>query len=190
MIDMRKLLILIILGLLFGCQQNNKIEFNPIGYYQTPYSLKTGAPRQGTLIPKTTGKVILDEKYAEGLHELSNFEYIWVIYIFDKTKGWDLIVRPPESHHSFGVFATRSPRRPNPVGLSLNRLDSIHGNTLFVSGIDVFDGTPVIDIKPFLPSVDYVKSAKTEAAEVFLGHHDLDYINDTLVKVFVEGENE
>lgn len=187
---MRQFFILIILGLIFffGCQENNKIEFYPIGYYQTPYSLKTGAPRQGTLIPETHGKIILDEKYTEGLQELLDFEYIWVIYVFDQTKGWDLIVRPPKSHNSFGVFATRSPRRPNPVGLSLNRLDSIQGNILFVSGIDVFDNTPILDIKPFLPSVDYVKSPKTEAAEEFLGHHDEDYINDTMVKEFVKGK--
>jgi len=120
-----------------GCQQNQQITFYPIGYYETSYSLKTGAPRQGTLMPETHGKIILNEKYIDGLQELLDFEYIWVIYVFDKEKGWDAIVRPPESHHSFGVFATRSPRRPNPVGLSLNRLDSIHGNILFVSGIDV-----------------------------------------------------
>ena len=186
----RHAFILLLTGLFAftGCRQNNKTVFYPIGYYKTPYSLTTGAPRQGTLMPETHGKIILDKQYAEGLKELSDFEYIWVLYVFDKENGWDAIVRPPESHHSFGVFATRSPRRPNPVGLSLNRLDSICGNILYVSGIDVFNQTPVLDIKPFLPSVDYVKSPKTEAAEEFLGHHDKDFINDTLVKEFVEGE--
>ncbi len=164
------------------------MKFYPIGYYRTDFTLSTGAPRQGTLMPKTRGQIVLDKKYVEGLKELTDFEYIWVLYVFDKEKGWDAIVRPPESHHSFGVFATRSPRRPNPVGLSLNRLDSIRGNILYVSGIDVFDNTPVLDIKPFLPSVDYVKSSKTEAAEEYLGHHDEDFINDTLVKEFVIGE--
>ena len=64
------------------------------------------------------------------------------------------MVRPPESDHEYGLFATRSPRRPNPIGLSLIKLDSISDNKLFVSGIDAFGGTPVLDIKPFLPSID------------------------------------
>ena len=182
------ILILISLVVFSGCRQHNKMIFHPIGHYVTNFSLETGAPRQGTLMPETHGKIILDKQFVDGLKELSDFEYIWVIYVFDKEKGWDAIVRPPKSHHSFGVFATRSPRRPNPIGLSLNRLDSVRGNILYVSGIDVFNQTPVLDIKPFLPSVDYEKSPKTEAAEKFLGHHDEDFINDTLVKEFVKGE--
>ncbi len=139
-------------------------------------------------MPETHGKIILYKNYVEGLKELSDFEYIWVLYVFDKAKGWDPIVRPPESHYSFDAFATRSPRRPNPIGLLLNRLDSIRGNVLYVSGIDVFNLTPVVDIKPYLPSVDYVKSQKTEQAEEFLGHHDENFINDTMVNEFVKGE--
>ncbi len=170
--------------------KNKDMKFTPIGHYETPFDLKSGAPRQGSLMPDTKGKIILHEAaYIPGLKDLSDFEYIWVIYVFDKAEGWEGIVRPPESHHSFGVFATRSPRRPNPIGLSLNKLDSIKGHVLYVSGIDVFNGTPVLDIKPFLPSVDYVKSKKNERAELLLGHHDEDFIDSIAVKEFVKGEN-
>ena len=98
-------------------------------------------------------------------------------------------VRPPESHQSFGVFASRSPRRPNAVGLSLVKLDSLENNILFVSGIDMFNGTPVLDIKPYLPSVDFALSLKNSEAEELLGHHDKDFLNDTLVRYYIKGDS-
>ncbi len=165
-----------------------KIEFRQIGYYETPYSLATGAPRQGRLMTETKGKIVLNKKYMERLKDLSEFEYIWVIFLFDEVESWENIVRPPESDHSFQVFATRSPRRPNPIGLSLTRLESVQDNILHISGIDAFNNTPIIDIKPFLPSVDYVKNIKNESAEAFLGHHDKIFIDEIMVKEFVEGK--
>jgi len=181
--------ILFFIFIFFACNTSNeKIEFKSIGHFETKYTLKTGAPRQGTLVPNSKGVIILDKQYVDGLKELADFEYIWVLYYFDKSKGWDLIIRPPKSHHSFGVFATRSPRRPNSIGLSLVKLDSIVVNKIYINDVDAFDGTPILDIKPFLPSVDYVKSQKNIDAEIFLGHHNSDYINDTLVKEFVLGE--
>ncbi len=164
-----------------------KICFTPIGYVMSEFTKNTGAPRQGTLMPKTKGKIVLKEKYRKGLTYLTDFEYIWILYEFNQAKGWENIVTPPESHHSFGVFSTRSPRRPNPIGLSLVKLDSIVENVLYISGIDMFAGTPVLDIKPYLPSVDFVYSEKNMQAEVFLGHHDSDFLNDSLVKIFIEG---
>ena len=184
-----KIIILFIILFIVACKHPKIYDFSPIGYYKTPYSLTTGAPRQGTLMPKTHGKIVLDKQYVSGLKSLFRFEYIWVLYVFDKENGWDSLVRPPKSHHRFGVFATRSPRRPNPIGLSLNKLDSIRENILYVSGIDAFDKTPVLDIKPFLPSIDYMKSLKTEKAEKFLGHHDEYFINTIQVKELVEGKN-
>ncbi|HHJ09741.1 MAG TPA: tRNA (N6-threonylcarbamoyladenosine(37)-N6)-methyltransferase TrmO [Bacteroidetes bacterium] len=178
----------IIILFLYSCK-SDKIEYKPIGYFHSEYTMKTGAPRQGVLEPETKGQIILYEKYVAGLDVIDDFEYIWVLYHFNKAKGWDAIVRPPGSHHAFGVFATRSPRRPNPIGLSLIKIDSINRNILYVSGVDIFDNTPLLDIKPFLPSVDYVYSKKNKDAEIFLGHHDEDFINDSLVKVFVTGEN-
>ncbi|MBN2662759.1 MAG: tRNA (N6-threonylcarbamoyladenosine(37)-N6)-methyltransferase TrmO [Bacteroidales bacterium] len=169
-----------------SCSQE-KVTYQPIGYFVSEFTKNTGAPRQGILMPETKGQILLKEEYVEGLAELSDFEYIWVIFDFNQAKGWENIVRPPESKHTFGIFATRSPRRPNPIGLSLVKLDSIQNNILFVSGVDIFNGTPILDIKPYLPSVDFVYSQKNMQAEVFLGHHSNDFLTDSLVKIFIEG---
>ncbi|MEN8122425.1 MAG: tRNA (N6-threonylcarbamoyladenosine(37)-N6)-methyltransferase TrmO [Bacteroidota bacterium] len=164
------------------------VNYKPIGYFSTGYSTETGAPRQGVLQPDSHGTIILDEKYKGALNNLDQFEYIFVLFHFHEAKGWENTVAPPESEHEFGLFATRSPRRPNPIGLSLIKLDSIKENKLFVSGIDAFDGTPVLDIKPFLPTIDSKITEKNIMAEYYLGHHDEDFINDSLVKIFIKGE--
>lgn len=185
---MKKIFFLFIIILFLYSCKSDKIEYKPIGYFHSEYTMKTGAPRQGILKPETKGLIILDTIYIKGLSWLDEFEYIWIITHFHETKGWESIVNPPESDHEFGVFATRSPRRPNPIGLSLVKIDTIIQNKIYVSGIDVFNNTPVLDIKPFLPSVDYVVSAKNMWAEIYLGHHNEDFINDSLVKIFVTGE--
>jgi len=187
---MKKLLVFLLLPVFtISCNRNdNKINFEPIGYFSTKYTLQTGAPRQGTLVPESKGVIIMDSTYIKGLTELNDFEYIWVLYYFNKAKSYDLIISPPNSHHKFGVFATRSPRRPNPIGLSLVKLDSIVENRLYINDVDAFDKTPVLDIKPFLPSVDYVNSKRNIDAEIYLGHHNNDYINDSLINEFVLGK--
>ncbi len=168
--------------------KKSMIKYNAIGYFSTEYNTKTGAPRQGVLKPDSRGTIILNDEYKKGLNNLDQFEYIFVLFHFHEAKGWENTVAPPESEHEFGLFATRSPRRPNPIGLSLIRLDSIKENKLFVSGIDTFDGTPVLDIKPFLPTIDSKITEKNLMAEFYLGHHDEDFINDSLVKIFIKGE--
>ena len=184
------ILVFVLSFLVISCNRNDQIiKFKPIGYFSTKYTLDTGAPRQGMLVPESKAVITLEDKYALGLHDLDEFEYIFVLYYFDKAEGWDAELVPPESKHEFGVFATRSPRRPNPIGLSLVKLDSIVENNLFISNVDAFNNTPVLDIKPFLPSVDYVYSEKNTKAEFDLGHHDEVFINDSLVKVFVKGES-
>ncbi|MBN2668856.1 MAG: tRNA (N6-threonylcarbamoyladenosine(37)-N6)-methyltransferase TrmO [Bacteroidales bacterium] len=183
-----KLLPLMLILLLMACRHEQEdIHFKPIGYYSGDFDLKTGAPRQGLLMPETKARIILDSSYTKALSSIEQFEYIWVIYYFDKAKGWEAKVRPPESDHEYGLFATRSPRRPNAIGLSLVKLDSIRNNILYISGIDAFDKTPVLDLKPFLPSVDYAVSEKNMLAELYLGHHDEEFINDTLIQEFVLG---
>ena len=172
-----------------SCKNNNEmIKYEPIGYFETEYTMQSGAPRQGMLIEDAKGVIILKEEYVQGLDYLSSFEYIWVIYHFSEAKGWENEVNPPDSDHAFGVFATRSPLRPNPIGLSLIKLEKIEGQKLYVSNVDAFDGTPVLDIKPYLPSVDDAISIKNMEAEIYLGHHDTDFLNDSLVKEFVKGE--
>jgi len=189
---MKNILILttltIILFLNCNSKNQNSLPFIPIGYFETPFTKQTGAPRQGILLDSAKGIIRMDTLYINGLMSLNTFEYIWVIYYFDQAKGWNNSVQPPESEHVYGVFATRSPRRPNPIGLSLVKLDSIKYNILYLSNIDAFDGTPVLDIKPYLPSIDSKISLKNMEAEIYLGHHDQNFLNDSLVKEFIEGK--
>ena len=183
-------LLLIIIFIISCNNKNSSVEYKPIGFFSSKYTLKTGAPRQGILKPETKGVIILDTIYTKSLSWLDEFEYIWVITHFHEAKSWESIVTPPESDHKFGLFATRSPRRPNPIGLSLIKIDTIIKNKIYVSGIDLFNNTPILDIKPFLPSIDYVVSEKNMIAEIYLGHHDKDFITDSLVKEFVLGEKD
>lgn len=156
-----------------------KILFSPIGMIHSPYSPDTGAPRQGALRPDEPSTIEIFEPYRDALQTLDEFEYIMVFFYFDKVKSWDSIVVPPGAtgEHQFGLFSTRSPKRPNPIGFSLVKLDRIEKGTLYVRGVDAFEGTLVLDIKPYLPSVDCVKSSINSAVEEELGHHDEDFID-------------
>jgi tRNA-Thr(GGU) m(6)t(6)A37 methyltransferase TsaA len=156
------------------------IIFNPIGIFKTEYSPETGGPRQGILRPEGKGEIHIFEEFREGLKDLGLFEYILVIYAFDKAGKWNNLVNPPAAttNHNFGLFATRSPKRPNPIGFTTVRLDDIVDGVLYVSGVDAFDGSPVLDLKPYLPSVDCVKTIHNEQIEKYLGHHDEDFITD------------
>ena len=152
--------------------KSNQIIYNPIGYYKTDYNTKTEVPRQGILVPEKKARIVLIENYGEALPDLDKFEYIWVLYHMNLVKDWEPFVNPPGTEHFFGTFATRSPRRPNAIGMALTKLDSIKSDTLYISGADAFNGTPIIDVKPYLPSVDYVKSLQNELMEKEMGHHD------------------
>jgi tRNA-Thr(GGU) m(6)t(6)A37 methyltransferase TsaA len=104
-----------------------------------------------------------------------------VLFHFNEVERWSPTVNPPASteEHDFGLFSTRSPKRPNPIGFSIVKLEKIQDGILYVSGIDAFEGTPVLDLKPYLPSVDCVKSIINEYMEKELGHHDEKFINDS-----------
>ena len=153
-----------------------KIEYQPIGVFHSPLTPQTGAPRQGVLEPDIKGKIEIYDEYQKALESLELFEYIIVIYHFDKISGWRDIVVPPGSNreHNFGLFTTRTPRRPNPIGIATVKLEKIEDGILYVSGIDAYDGTPVLDIKPYLPSIDCIKSDKNESVEKELGLINLD----------------
>jgi tRNA-Thr(GGU) m(6)t(6)A37 methyltransferase TsaA len=150
-----------------------KIEYKSIGIFHSPLSPDTGAPRQGILAPEIKGTIEIYPEYKDALKSLELFEYIIVLYHFDRMTGWKSSAYPPGSNHNitFGLFATRSPARPNPIGISVIKLEKIEKCTLYVSGIDAYDGTPVLDIKPYLPSIDCVKSIRNEMTEKDLGLH-------------------
>jgi len=136
-----------------------KHRIEQIGTIHSPYSTKEGCPIQGCVKPDGKGTVEVFPKYSDGLKDIDTFSHLILLYTFDRSGDLRLI-RPPfldDSPH--GVFASRHPCRPNSIGLSIVKLDSRNGNTLHVSGIDVLVGTPLIDIKPYIPRFDCVPSA-------------------------------
>jgi len=147
------------------------ITYNPIGYFCTPYTPERSAPRQGILKPDAKARIEILPEYREALQSLELFEYIIVLYHLDKSEGWHPVTSPPVSNprYTFGLFATRSPNRPNPVGIAAVKLEKIEDGVLHISGTDAFDGTPVLDIKPYLPSIDAIDSPQNSLLEKELG---------------------
>ena len=153
-----------------------KIEYVPIGLVRSRYTRRRGTPRQGALFPDSEGRIEIFKEYKEALKDLDSFEYIIILFHFDRVKHWEALVDPPASNHEhrFGLFSTRSPKRPNPIGLTVLKLEKIEDSVLYVRGLDAFDGTPVLDIKPYLPSVDLIESRHNEVAESRLNRDDGD----------------
>ena len=140
------------------------------------FPTKFGLPRQSGLAPSLRSKIVFEPAFRvpEALRGLDGFSHIWLIWGFSESEGWSPTVRPPRlgGNVRMGVFATRSPFRPNPIGLSSVRLEGIEtdgesGLVLIVTGADLMDGTPIYDIKPYLPGVD----AHPEATDGFVGAH-------------------
>lgn len=141
-----------------------KIECRPIARLRAPYKEKFGAPRQPGLAPSVSARVELLPEFAspEAVRGLEGFSHLWLIFLFHQTcdQGWKPTVRPPRlgGNQRVGVFACRSPFRPNPIGLSAVKLLSIDCSggrvVLEVQGADLVDGTPILDIKPYLPDTD------------------------------------
>ena len=141
-----------------------------IAYVRNDFSSKFGVPRQPGLVPEVVSTIVFEPEYrvAEALRGIEGYSHLWVIWRFHQAEreGWSPTVRPPRlgGNARVGVFATRSPYRPNPIGLSVVRLLAVErderlGTVLRVSGADMVDGTPVLDIKPYLPYADCVPEA-------------------------------
>ena len=142
----------------------------PIAYIYTDFKTKFGLPRQSGLVKEITGKIVFEKQYsiAEAFKGLEDFTHIWILWEFSQAKKetWKPTVRPPllGGNKRMGVFATRSPFRPNSIGLSCVRLEKIDydsdlGTVLYVSGCDLMNGTPIYDIKPYLPYCDSIPDA-------------------------------
>lgn len=129
-----------------------------IGFIHTSFKTPEDMPVQPGGAANTHASVILHPEYQSGLTDLEGFSHIYLIYRFHLSGGYSLVVRPFLDHNTHGVFATRAPKRPNPIGLSIVRLLSIDGNVLTVAGADVVDGTPLLDIKPYIEPFDRVES--------------------------------
>jgi tRNA-Thr(GGU) m(6)t(6)A37 methyltransferase TsaA len=130
------------------------IAFTPIGIVRTPFATHEGMPIQTVAAGGVKGTIELDPAYADGLADLDGFSHLHLITYLDRTGPAALRVTPYLDTSERGIFATRSPRRPNPIGLSLVRLVRIEGALLHVEELDLLDGTPLLDIKPYVPPFD------------------------------------
>jgi tRNA-Thr(GGU) m(6)t(6)A37 methyltransferase TsaA len=126
------------------------MKVEPIGIIHTPFKRKEDVPIQPSR-SNAHGEVEVFEAYNEGLEDIEGFSHIILIYYFHKSEGYSLKVKPYLDDNLRGLFATRAPRRPNQIGLSVVKLLKRKGNILFIEGIDVLDGTPLLDIKPYVP---------------------------------------
>ncbi len=131
------------------------IELHPIGHVRSPYRKRGDAPRQGRL-SDAISEIVIDPPYRPGLFRIGEKKHLFVLCWFDRADRTALRATPPHNPVEHGVFATRSPDRPNPVALSIVDLVDMNGGVLRVRGLDALDGTPVIDIKPYSPDIDAV----------------------------------
>ncbi|MEJ2466755.1 MAG: tRNA (N6-threonylcarbamoyladenosine(37)-N6)-methyltransferase TrmO [Candidatus Thiodiazotropha sp.] len=148
-----------------------RFEFEPIGYVTSCFKEKFGIPRQSGLIPEAQGILEIVPPYnrQEAFRELADYSHIWLTFVFHANlrQHWKPTVRPPRlgGNQRVGVFASRSPFRPNPIGLSVVQLDRLElqpkSVRLHLSGIDLLDGTPVLDVKPYLPYADAIADARS-----------------------------
>lgn len=132
----------------------DRIEINPIGVIHTPFENLEGMPIQPVGAEQVHGQVVLEPEYQEGLADIEGFSHLILLYAFHQSKGFKLKVKPFLDDQPRGLFATRAPRRPNPIGLSIVELLRREGNTLHIKNIDVVDGTPLLDLKPYVPAFD------------------------------------
>jgi tRNA-Thr(GGU) m(6)t(6)A37 methyltransferase TsaA len=130
------------------------VSFRPIGVIRSPFTDTAGMPIQAVAAVGVRGSIELEPEYAEGLADIDGFSHLTLLYHLHRITVPKLTVTPFLDTVSHGIFATRSPARPNPIGLSTVRLLSVSGCVLEIEGVDVVDGTPPLDIKPYVPALD------------------------------------
>ncbi len=139
------------------------VSLAPIGVVRSPFAEKMAAPRQPAAARGVRGTIELarGKGLEDAVLDLAEWSHVWVIFLFHLNTGWRPKVQPPRSRTKRGVLATRSPHRPNPIGLSAVRLDRVDGLTLHVSDLDIVDGSPVLDVKPYVPYADAIATARS-----------------------------
>jgi tRNA (adenine37-N6)-methyltransferase len=142
-----------------------EIVLHPIGYVRSPYRETAEIPKGFGADHQAEGAIELRPEYEPGLADIEGFSHLYVIWHFHRSEGGLLVAQPPTADRPHGVFATRSPRRPNPLGLTVVELLGREGPRLRVRGLDMLDGTPVLDIKPYLSSVPPEKLRRGWLAE-------------------------
>ena len=140
-----------------------KFEFKPVGFIRSQHREMTGAPIQSAYAKDYTGKAEILLEFIPGLKDLEGFSHIILIYVFDRFRKdeYKLHVKPFMDDKKRGVFATRAPRRPNHIGVSIVKIEQIKNNMIFFSGADMLDNTPLLDIKPYVPEFDEDEEYRT-----------------------------
>ena len=162
-----------------------ELRFNIIARIHSDFPTKFGIPRQSALVPELKSRIVFEPEYRDenALRGIEQFTHLWLIWNFSESKGWSPTVRPPRlgGNTRLGVFATRSPFRPNPIGLSVVRLEGVE---LVVSGADLLDGMPILDVKPYIPYADSHPEASGGFTEQTVSHHlDVDFPEEMLQRV-------
>jgi tRNA (adenine37-N6)-methyltransferase len=135
----------------------------PIGVVRSPFTELAEAPRQPRAAEGVRGRIELvsGQNLEDAIEDLEGWDYLWVIFWFHRSEGWRPKVQPPRSERKRGVLATRAPHRPNPIGLSVMKIVSVSGLVIEVADMDLIDGTPVLDLKPYVPWTDAIPDART-----------------------------
>lgn len=144
-----------------SCMDMREMKYSPIGVVHSPHRQPSGTPIQPAAAEDVRGAVEIFPEYVEGLKDVEGFSHIILLYHFHLSRGYSLLVKPYMDDVERGVFATRAPRRSNPIGLSVVRLDKTEGNRLDIRDVDIVDGTPLLDIKPYVPQFD-MRSGETK----------------------------
>ena len=131
----------------------DKIELDIIGKICSPFDELEGMPVQPIGASGIKGEIHLNNNLVDGLKDLKDFSHLTLIYHLHEVEGYSLEVKPFLDNSYHGIFATRSPKRPNPIGISVVKLDSIENNILYISNVDILNGTPLLDIKPYVPQL-------------------------------------
>ena len=148
------------------------ITYKPIGIIETPYEDPGNMPIQPIGAEGIKGKVILNNEYTKGLKDLDGFSHIILVYHFHKSKKVSLLARPFLEETKRGIFATRGPGRPNKIGISVVKLEKIQGNELHISNVDMLNGTPLLDIKPYVVKFDNAENTKIGWLEHYIKEAD------------------
>jgi tRNA-Thr(GGU) m(6)t(6)A37 methyltransferase TsaA len=157
-------------------------SLKPIGVIHTPFKEPKGTPIQPDRSEGARGTVEVYAEYAGGLKDLDGFSHITLLYYFHLSKGFELSVTPYLDDKKRGLFATRAPRRPNPIGISVVRLDKIEGNMLHIVNVDMIDGTPLLDIKPYIRNFDSAGDSKIGWLEDRMDRKDINVADDRFHK--------
>jgi tRNA (adenine37-N6)-methyltransferase len=140
-------------------------EMRAIGFVHSPYSETSQIPKGCGAEHEAEGVLEILPEFEQGLLDIEGFSHLFVLWVFHQTVGYSLLAKPPSDDRQHGVFATRSPQRPNPIGLTVVQFIRREGSRLHVRGVDMLDGTPILDIKPYLSSVSEEKLKRGWLAE-------------------------